>query len=242
MRRWNWPNYRWAIAAALLAMLVIAATLPMRLALGWMDTDSMGFSAREVTGTIWSGRAYDSRVGDLALGDLDLGLSPLSLLAGQPELRFSRQDALRGALSGRIVRGARRGVTKLSGKLSLSQGFAHIPIDEILLEDVEALFDEQGRCQSAQGKAQVMVGGTIAGLDLSQGLAGTMACRSGRAEAQLLSQSGMEKLVLAMDGRGRWQARIAIRTNGDAAMAAALALLGFRAAGDGFAMTASGTI
>lgn len=232
---------RWLIAAVAFALLIIIATFPMRLALQLAGADKSGFTAREVVGPIWWAGIGDAKVGALPLGDLDAWLAPGPLFVGRTELGFSRQDERLGLLSGRLRAGSVRGVTQLTGAVSVSSGLGLIPVDTVRLEGVEALFDAQGRCQSAQGRVQLMVGGSIAGLDLSQGLSGTLACRGNRAEAVLLSQSGMEKLTLGFDGDGAYQARLAIRVDRDPVMAAALAALGFRAAADGFAMASSGT-
>ena len=231
----------WTIAAVLLALLIIVATFPMRLALQLAGAEKSGFTAREVVGPVWWAGIGDARIGALPLGNLDAWLAPGPLLAGRAELGFSRQDERLGLLSGRLRVGALRGVTELNGAISMSSGIGLIPVDTVRMEGVEALFDAQGRCQSAQGRVQLMVGGTIAGLDLSRGLSGTLACRGNRAETALVSQSGMEKLVLSFDGSGAYRARLAIRVDRDPVMAAALAALGFRAANDGFAMVSSGT-
>ena len=74
--------------ALFLAMFAVAVLvlLPMRLALGWASLDSQGFSAREVTGSVWSGRLVEARFGDVALGDLDASVSPLALLIGRARI------------------------------------------------------------------------------------------------------------------------------------------------------------
>ena len=87
---------------------------------------------------------------------------------------------------------------------------------------------------------QMMVTAPIAGLDLSRGLSGPLRCAGGRAQASLASQSGMERLTLSFDGRGAWRAQFAIRVDNDPSMAAALALLGFRAGPAGFVLTTDG--
>ena len=76
---------RRALFLAMFAAAVLAF-LPMRLALGWAALDSQGFSAREVTGSVWSGRLVEARFGDVALGDLDASVSPLALLIGRARI------------------------------------------------------------------------------------------------------------------------------------------------------------
>src|SRR3546814_16757515 len=72
----------WIIAAALLALLLLAATFPMRLALAWSGAADAGVAAREVRGSIWSGELVEARLGALPLGTVRASLSPLALLGG----------------------------------------------------------------------------------------------------------------------------------------------------------------
>ena len=58
----------WIAAAALFALLLIAATFPMRLALSLAGVSDAGFSARTVRGSVWSGELVDARLGALPLG------------------------------------------------------------------------------------------------------------------------------------------------------------------------------
>ena len=81
--------------ALFLAMFALAmlAFLPMRLALGFAGLDAQGFSAREVRGSLWSGRLVEARFGDIALGDLDAGVSPLALLIGRARIALQGESA-----------------------------------------------------------------------------------------------------------------------------------------------------
>jgi general secretion pathway protein N len=83
------------------------------------------------------------------------------------------------------------------------------------------------------------VGTSIAGLDLTRGLAGPLRCAEGRAQAALTSQSGMERLTLSFDGGGAYRAEFAINAD-DPTLAAALSALGFRAGNQGFVLVSSG--
>ncbi len=102
------------IAAALLALILIVATFPMRLALAWSGAADAGVTAREIRGSVWSGELIDARLGALPLGTLRASLSPLALLTGRTELAFSRSDDRLGALAGRLHGGGARGVSDLS--------------------------------------------------------------------------------------------------------------------------------
>lgn len=231
---------RFVIAAGLLALILIIATFPMRLALGLSGATDAGISAREIRGSVWSGELVDARLGALPLGTVSASLSPLALLGGRTELVFSRTDARLGALAGRLHGSNPRGMSDINGMTSLAGGFGLIPVDTIRFEGATARFDEAGKCVEAGGRLQLVVGTTIAGLDLSRGLSGPLRCAGGRAQATLASQSGMERLTLSFDGSGAYRAGFAINVDRDPAMAAALVALGFKPGQGGFVLTSAG--
>ena len=231
---------RWIAAAAILALLLVVATFPMRLALGWSGAGDAGIAAREVRGSIWSGELVDARLGVLPLGTVRASLSPLALLAGRTELAFARTDDRLGTLSGRLHGSDPRGASDINGVTSLSGGLGAIPVDMLRFEGATVRFGGDGKCVEASGRVTLTVAAPIAGLDLSRGLTGPLSCTNGRAQAALSSQSGMERLTLSFDGRGAWRARLAINAERDPAMAAVLATLGFKAGSDGFALVTSG--
>lgn len=231
---------RWSIVAVLLALILLIATFPMRLALSWSGATDAGVTAREVRGSVWSGELVDARLGVLPLGTVRASLSPLALLGGNTELAFSRTDERLGALSGRLHGNNPRGASDISGTTSISGGLGMIPVDAIRFEGATIRFDDAGKCAAASGRIQLMVSAPIAGLDLSRGLSGPLACVNGRAQAALASQSGMERLTLSFDGSGAYRAQFAINVDRDPAMAGALAVLGFKAGPTGFVLATSG--
>ncbi len=231
---------RWGIAALLLALILIIATFPMRLALGLSGATDAGIMAREVRGSVWSGELVDARLGALPLGTVRASLSPLALLGGDVELASSRTDDRLGALAGRLHGSNPRGVVDVNGTTSMSGGLGMIPVDTIRFEGATVRFDGAGKCAAAKGRIQLSVTAPIAGLDLSRGLAGPLSCANGRAQAVLASQSGMERLTLSFDGSGAYRANFAINVDRDPAMAAALAVLGFKPGSGGFVLATSG--
>lgn len=231
---------RWGIAALLLALILLIATFPMRLALGLSGATDAGITAREIRGSIWSGELVEARLGALPLGTVRASLSPLALLGGNTELAFSRTDERLGALAGRLHGSNPRGVSDVSGTTSISGGLGMIPVDTIRFEGAAIRFDGAGKCTAASGQIQLAVTAPIAGLDLSRGLSGPLKCANGRAQAALASQSGMERLTLSFDGSGAYRAQFAINVDRDPAMAAALAALGFKAGSGGFVLATSG--
>ncbi len=231
---------RWGIAALLLALVLIIATFPMRLALAWSGAPDAGVTAREVRGSVWAGELVDARLGALPLGTVQASLSPLALLGGDTELAFSRTDQRLGALAGRLHGSNPRGVSDVNGTATMSGGLGMIPVDTIRFEGATLRFDGAEKCTRASGRIQLAVSAPIAGLDLSRGLAGPLSCADGRAQAALASQSGMERLTLSFDGSGAYRARLVINVDRDPAMAAALATLGFKAGSGGFVLATTG--
>lgn len=231
---------RWIVAALLLALLLIVATFPMRLALGLSGASDAGITAREVHGSVWSGELVEARLGALPLGTVRASLSPLALLTGRVEMAFTRADDRLGALAGRLHGSNPRGVSDVNGVTSMSGGLGMIPVDTIRFEGATVQFDDAGKCAAASGRLQLSVTAPIAGLDLSRGLSGPLTCAKGRAQAALGSQSGMERLTLSFDGSGAYRAQFAINVDRDPAMAAALSLLGFKAGSGGFVLATSG--
>ena len=197
---------RWGIAALLLALILIMATFPMRLALAGSGATDAGVTAREVRGSVWSGELVEARLGALPLGTVRASLSPLALLGGDTELAFSRTDERLGALAGRLHGSNPRGVSDVNGTTSMSGGLGMIPVDTIRFEDATLRFDGAGKCMSASGRIQLAVSAPIAGLDLSRA----------------------------------YRVQFAINVDRDPAMAAALAMLGFKAGSGGFVLATTG--
>ena len=231
---------RWIAAAALLALILIVATFPMRLALSLSGAGNAGIAAREVRGSVWSGTLVDARLGALPLGTVRASLSPLALLGGDIDLGFARADERLGALAGRLHGSSPRGMSDVNGTTPLSGGLGMVPVDTIRFEGASVRFDGAGECVGAEGRLQLTVNAPIAGLDLSRGLSGPLICANGRAQAALASQSGMERLTLSFDGKGAYRAQFAINVDRDPAMAAALTVLGFKPGSSGYVLTTTG--
>jgi general secretion pathway protein N len=209
------------------AMLIGLVTFPLRFALTLGGADDAGLTARGVTGTIWSGRVHDAVWHGASLGSIDMGLAPLALLRGEARMNFARDDALRGKLDGAAILSGDRGIDGVTGAVSLGASLAGVPLDTLRLTGVGARFDGDGRCVTAGGTVQLALALPVPGLDLANGLSGPLTCRDGRAQAQLASQSGMERLTVDVDGSGVWKARLAIGSGNDPALAALLRAAGF---------------
>ncbi|MEH3123976.1 MAG: type II secretion system protein N [Sphingomonas phyllosphaerae] len=207
-------------AAAMLAF------LPLRLALGWSGLDGQGFAAREVTGSLWSGRLVEARFGDIALGDLDAGLSPFALLIGRARIALasdSNDPAQR--LAGAVEIGRNRAaVIDASGPLSPGNAFAPLPVSALNLDGVTVRFVD-GTCQAAEGRVRASLAGAFLGQPLPGALSGSARCDAGALLLPLSSGAG-EGVNLRLWPDGRYRADLTLIPT-DPAIAARLDGAGF---------------
>lgn len=226
----------WIALAALVAAVLF---LPLRLAAAWVGLDATGLTARQTSGTIWSGRFDQARFGGFDLGTLDAGLHPLPLLLGRARFAFERaQGGGPLPLSGSIEIGpGRRVVEGLSGTVT-AVGPQPLPIESVSFDQASVHFSD-GQCRSASGRVQLMLAVRIAGIDLRNGLSGEVRCEGRALLVPLAGQSGMERLNLTIEGNGRYQARFGIAAT-DPVTAAALSAAGFSATSEGWYRTMRG--
>ncbi|MEY4269627.1 MAG: hypothetical protein RLZZ58_843 [Pseudomonadota bacterium] len=227
---------RWGIAALAAAGLAVAlALVPMRVAVDMAAGDG-GLSARDVRGSIWSGQIDGAARGELVLGNLDAGLALLPLFTGRAALDFRQRDLADGtALAGTLYRdlGGGTGVQALSGGIDGGALDSALPISRTSFTDVTVGFDGAGRCLVAHGEVQVSLGASIAGLNLTRGLAGPVSCDGARARVALRGQSDMEQADVAFSSDGQYRVQVVVETGGDVIMGGALRLGGFRSLAPG---------
>lgn len=219
-----------------LAMLLF---LPLRLALGWGGLDGQGFTAREVTGSLWSGRLVEARFGDVALGDLDAGLSPFALLIGRARIALaSRTDDPSQRLAGTVEIARRRAaVLDASGPLAPGNAFAPLPVTALTLDAVTVRFVD-GTCQSAEGRVRATLAGAFLGQPLPGALSGGARCDAGALLLPLASGAG-EGVNLRLWPDGRYRAELTL-IPGDPAITARLDAAGFVANGAARTFTVDG--
>ncbi|WP_058755314.1 type II secretion system protein N, partial [Sphingomonas endophytica] len=157
--------------------LAMLAFLPLRLALGWSGLDGQGFTAREVTGSLWSGRLVEAKFGDIALGDLDAGLSPVALLIGRARIALQGQgDDSAQRIAGTVEIGRNRAaVIDARGPLSPGNAFAPLPVTALDLDGVTVRFVD-GACESAEGRVRATLAGAFVGQPLPGAISGSARC------------------------------------------------------------------
>jgi general secretion pathway protein N len=210
--------------------LAMLAVLPLRLALGWSGLDGQGFTAREVTGSLWSGRLVEARFGEIALGDLDAGLSPLALLIGRARIALATEsDDPAQRLSGTVeIARNRAAVLDASGPLAPGNAFAPLPVTALTLDGVTVRFVD-GACEAAEGRVRATLAGAFLGQPLPGALSGSARCDAGALLLPLASGAG-EGVNLRLWPDGRYRAELTL-VPGDPAIAARLDGAGFTANG-----------
>lgn len=230
---------RWMLIGLFVAGLIVF--LPLRIALGLAGVERLGVTARDVRGTVWSGRIDQLMLGKVAMGSVRVGLSPIQLLVGRARFDLWRKAGLADDIEGAISLGfGRIGMDDVTGAMPLGRALAPLPVGAVVMDDVSAHF-AAGRCVHAEGRVRAQVAGRIAGLNLAQGLSGAATCDGEALLLPLVSQSGMEKIALRLWPSGRYSAEMRVET-ADPALAQALGAAGFAGIGNARVMTAQGRL
>ncbi len=232
------PGWRFIVIVALLALILF---LPLRLASGLLGFVQFGLSARQVSGSVWSGKLDQAHIGALTLGTLDVGMEPAPLLLGRARLAFARPaDDADGPLSGTVESGfGRRAISHVTGSIA-GPGTGALPIERLTFDNLSVRFSD-GTCAAASGRVTLVVGLEIAGVTLANGLSGEARCAGGRLQLPLVSQSGMERVTMTIAVDGSYAARVAVQP-GDAMVATALSASGFVADSGAYVRTYRGQL
>ncbi|BAV64020.1 type II secretion system protein N [Sphingobium cloacae] len=215
--------------------------LPLRMALGMAGLERFGMAARDVRGTVWSGRIDRLMLGDVSLGSVHAALSPVPLLVGRARFDLWRKAGGPDDIEGAVTAGfGRIGVDDLSGSVPLGRAFAPLPVGNFVLEDVSATFAGT-LCGHAEGRVRAHMAAQMPGLNLAQGLSGEARCDGEALLLPLVSQSGMEKIDLRIWRSGRYVAEMRVET-ADPTLAATLAGAGFAEAGGARVLKVEGTL
>lgn len=228
---------RWIIWSGAIGALALVALFPLRLALAWSDFERIGFTARQVGGTIWYGRIGELHLRTQAIGTLEVTVDPAALLLGTVSMHFNRLDSTEGPLVGQILAGRSRGIRSTSGRIAVGDMFAPLPLAALELNQVTALF-RQGKCAEAGGRIRPVLAAPIPGLS---DLAGSVECEGERARARLESASGAESIEFYIQESGDYRAWIRVRST-DPAIVSSLRTFGFRPSADGMRLTMDGRL
>lgn len=233
-------SLRWIAVTAGLGVLAVAALFPLRLALGFSDMQSIGFTARQVEGTIWSGRIGELHLRSQPLGAMDVALDPFALLLGNLSMGFNRLDNPEGPLEGRLVTGLTRGLIDTSGRLAVADIFAPLPISALELDKVTVKFRD-GQCDKASGEVRPIIAAPIPGVTFDAGLRGVVECDGQRARVRMATPSGAERLEFYVQESGEYRGWMSVR-NSRPDVAGALSIFGFRPSPQGMTLTVDGRL
>ena len=231
---------RWIVLAAALALLAVIALFPLRLALGLSDLESIGFTARQVEGSIWSGRIGELHMRSQPLGTLDVALDPLGLLVGNFSMGFSRLGSPDGPLEGRLVAGSTRGLINTSGRIAVGDMFSPLPIAALELDKVTIRFRD-GQCDQASGHVRPIIAAPIPGMMFDAGLKGTVECDGERARVRMTTPSGAERVEFYVRESGDYRGWMSVR-DGQPDVTGALSTFGFRPSPQGMTLTVDGRL
>jgi general secretion pathway protein N len=220
--------------------LAMLAFLPMRLALGWAGLDGQGFTAREVRGSLWSGRLVEARFGELALGDLRARVSPFALLIGRARIALSGRGADPAApLSATVeLSRGRAAVLDASGAVAPGSAFAPLPVSALNMDDVTVRFVDNA-CVEASGRVRAEMGGDLLGQPLPGTISGAARCDAGALLLPLAAAGGMEGLMMRLWADGRYRAELTLVPS-DGAVAERLEAIGFTTDGPARVLSVEG--
>lgn len=226
----------WTVGIGLLAMI---GMFPLRAALAMSNLDRIGFTARQVAGTVWYGRIGEFQLRAQPLGTLEVRLDPLALLVGNIGMKFDRMDSPDGVLRGQLVSGFRRGIKDTSGRIAVAEMLSPLPIEAFELNDVTVLFRD-GTCVEAKGGVTPIVNAPVGGAAFP-GLTGNVTCDGERARAVFQRPGGNERIEFYVSSAGSYRAWMSVRS-ADPAINASLASAGFRPAAEGMSLSVDGQL
>ncbi|MET0360469.1 MAG: type II secretion system protein N [Sphingobium sp.] len=222
-------------------LLALVGTMPLRLLFSLVDVEDLGIAARSVRGPVWWGAAEDLQAGPVRIGTVDVLLLPPQLLLGRARFDISRQKGLPDDIVGALTAGiATQGIDDMSGTLPLGGALSPLPISAVEMQGVSIAFGN-GRCVRAEGRMRALLSAGLPGMALANGLSGEVRCDGADLLVALVSQSGVERVELRVDGDGRYRGSMTV-SGSDPAIAIALGAAGFRPAGGNQTLQVAGSL
>lgn len=225
----------WTVGILLIAMF---ALLPLRIALASSDLKRIGFTARQVAGTIWQGRIGDLQLRSQPLGTFDVQLNPAALLLGKISMEFDRLDDPQGVLNGRLIAGLSRGVEELNGRLDVGEMFSPLPVRALDFQDFTVRF-RNGRCVEAAGRVMPVISAPVPGIDFA-GLSGAVECDGERARVRMVG-GGDQSVEFYVQATGAYRGWISV-ANVPPPVAGALGMAGFKPSPEGMTLWVKGQL
>lgn len=218
----------------------VAFLFPMRLAISLAGLDDAGLAAREVQGTIWSGRLVDAQFRGMNLGTLDAGIVPSSLLA-KPAMAITRQNAEGTDFTATLSGSAQQvQVSSVMGDIPLTAMAGRLPVSTAQINNGNIAL-ENGRCISASGDVEMRPSGLLARFAGDQAMRGSLACQGDNVAMQLASPTETIMLSASLDPERRYNMQLVF--NGlSPEIAFGLRSIGFRQDGDSLTISRDGIL
>ena len=229
---------RWIIWAAVIGLIALLALFPLRTALGLSDFGRIGFTARQVAGTIWYGRIGDLQLRSQPLGTFEVQLDPLALMLGKISMKFNRLEDPNGVLNGRLIAGLSRGVEDVNGRLQVGDMFAPLPLRALDFRNLTVRF-RNGQCVEARGEVTPVIFAPVPGFDFA-GLTGKIECDGERARVRMAPGAG-QSIEFYVHSSGSYRGWITVR-NLAPPLAGALRLIGFKPTSEGMTLSVDGRL
>jgi general secretion pathway protein N len=229
---------RWILWTVVIGIMASLALFPLRTALGLSDFGRIGFTARQVGGTIWYGRIGDLQLRSQPLGTFEVQLDPFALMLGKISMKFDRLEDSNGVLNGRLIAGLSRGVEDLNGRLQVGEMFAPLPVRALDFKGTTVRF-EDGRCVEARGEVTPVIAAPVPGFDFV-GLTGKISCDGERARVRMASGDA-QSIEFFVHSSGSYRGWITVRDLAPP-LALALGLLGFKPSSEGMTLSVDGQL
>lgn len=230
----------WAIVAAV-ALLLLIALFPLRLAFGMTGLSGQGVTARLIEGPVWNGTVQELSFGPANIGDAYARLELLPLLIGKRRFVLDRPGINGFApFNASFTQGWGSRKIRVSA-LSLPGGAlsGKLPFDEIAVTGLEAEFSG-GACREAKGSAQLRLSPGLSALGWADTMQGRIGCDGKQLQIAFVSPGGLETASVHLDATGAYRVRMRA-SDVDPAIAPMLRQSGFGESADGFLLQERGS-
>lgn len=231
-----------SLLAAVAALLVCCALMPLSFALNAALPSNGPVTAKAVSGSIWRGVIADLKIGPLALGRAETTLGILPLFLARGDFRIDRasdeaQPGFTGILSSGFGGSALRGA---SGPVALTMIDKRLPLSRAEFQDFSVRF-QSGQCREASGRVRLVVkpGELGSFLGTGSGFLGQARCDGGVLLLPLVSGSAMERADIRIDASGDYVIAVQIQ-NENPQVALLLAGYGFAPVSGGYRLIVKG--
>ena len=202
-------NRRSAVIIALLVLLVMIVSLPMRLALAAGPFDRGPVQIFSARGTVWDGRLHDVNIGPVTLGSINASLNFWPLFVGRQSFALDLEDEAKtghAILSHQWAWSGYR-VSDMNVALPLDRLFASLPAGDMRFEDFHVRFAGD-KCLSAGGRISLALRPILPGLSGDDNMVGVPRCSGDRLLLPLVDGTATRALDIFIASDGEYRATL----------------------------------